>query len=138
MEKEDMKKLVLDYLQLHKLDLISQIASLNEVKFEDNPPRIVLCLARETDDLPEIKFMGKLLPVEKVVTGEPVVLKHDKEQLPMPEKSSTAKDDGLFHHNDIEGHEAISPFSEPENTDDKTKKAFEEWKKRWPSVKVDK
>ena len=137
MEKKDMKKLILDYLQLHSLDLISQIAVLNEAKFADDPPRLVLCLTREVDDLPEIRFMGELLPLETVVTGEPVVLKHDKEQLPTPEKHTMAKDDGVFHHN-IEGSEAISPFTEPDKTDEKTKKAVEEWKKRWPGVKVSK
>lgn len=137
MKKKDMKKLILNYLQLHGLDLRAQISSLNEARFEDDPPRLVLCLSKEEENLPEIKFMGQLLPVETMITGEPVILKHDEEQLPIPKKHSTEKDDIVFHHNIAGTEEAISPFSKPKNVNEETEEAIKKWKSRWPSVKVD-
>jgi len=138
MENQDVKKLILDYLQLHAWDLTSKIAELNELKFEEDPPRLVLCMTREVDDLPKIEFMGQPIPVEIRVTGEPVVLTHDKEQLPTPEKHPTVKEDGLYHHNVEGSEEALGPFPKAGNKNERVSKAMEEWKKRWPGVGVKK
>lgn len=135
MENQDVKKLILDYLQLHTWDLKSQIAELNELKFEDDPPRLVLCMVREVDDLPKIEFMGRSLPVEIKITGEPVVMKQDGEEMPSPEKHPTVKDDGLYHHNIDGSSEALGPFTK---SGIKNEKAMEEWKKRWPGVGIKK
>lgn len=134
MEK-NIKKIILDYLQLHSLDLNSQIPALNKFMFEDDPPRLVLCLARETKDIPEIEFMGEKIPVEVRITGEPIVMRKNDVGVPKPEKHPVVEDDGLFHH-EIGDGEAISPFSKPQKNDDETRSAVEKWKKRWPTSKI--
>jgi len=147
------KEFVLNYLQKNSLDLYKKIDGVRDIRFENDPPRIVMVVIPgpngiEAMETPTLIHNGVELTVEleakkpsSVIVGENVT--ENKDSAIITEDEKFRGEDEVFHRS-ITGQaaktlgvtEALGPHSM--DTAAKHRKAYEAWLKRHPIVKVQK
>jgi len=143
------RKFVLDYLQKNAWDLHKQLNNVNDIRFEDNPPRVVMVVVpgpNGTGEPPSLVHNGVEIPVElevktpsTVMVGENI---NGKNSIITEDK--VEKDDDEVYYRSVTGKaaetlgikEAIGPHSVDKNS--KQRKAYAAWVKRHSGVKIQK
>ncbi len=145
------KSFVLSYLQKHAWDLHKKLDSVRDIRFEDDPPRVVLTVVpgpNGVGEAPTLLHSGVQIPVElevkkpsTVMVGENVM--DDTENAIITEDEKPQAEDEVFHRS-ITGQaaktlgvkEALGPHSMDKAA--KQREAYAAWLKRHPAVKVHK
>lgn len=126
------KKLILDYLQKHGWDLRKEIKDVYDVKFEDNPPRVVLVTLSDME-APNITHEGVKIPVE--VEAKSKIKGEDSAVV------TTNEQDDVYHRS-ISGDAAetlhISEAQGPHSKENTNTEAYKAWVKRHSAVKIQK
>jgi hypothetical protein len=145
------RKFVLDYLQKHAWDLHRTLDNVFDIRFEDEPPRVVMVVVPGPDgpdaiELPKLMHNGTEVPVElelkkpaAVMVGENVMEETENAIITQDEDP---KDKDEVYHRSITGQaaktlgvkEALGPHSMDQAA--KKREAYEAWLKRHPSVKI--
>jgi len=125
------KKLVLAFLQKKSWDLRKTIPGVVDIRFEDDPPRVIFAAASSEVKIPELEYNGVKIDSELEVraatkTGTVSV-------------GEDGSEDGAYHRS-ISGEgakvlgvtEAMGPHSSKEA---KQRAAYEAWLKRHPGIK---
>lgn len=148
------KKFVLDYLQKNAWDLHKKLNNVHDIRFEDDPPRVVMVVVPgpegvEGIEVPKLIHNGVEVPVEleakrptSVMVGENIT--GDQENAIITEDEKSKNDDDEVFHRSITGQaaktlgvkEALGPHSMDKAA--KQREAYAAWLKRHPSVKVHK
>lgn len=148
------RKFVLDYLQKKAWDLHKQLDNIHDIRFEDDPPRVVMVVVPgpegvEALSAPKLVHNGVEIPVElevkkpaSVMVGENVM--DDAQNAIITEDEKPASEDDEVFHRSITGQaaktlgvkEALGPHSMDQAA--KQREAYAAWLKRHPGVKVHK
>jgi hypothetical protein len=130
------KSMVLDFLQKRAFDLRKTVRGLMDIRFEDDPPRVVFDVVSSEVKIPQLDYNGFTLPTEmvvKAVTGTGTTISvndNDPEKDEVYQRSidgAGAKALGIT--------EALGPQSMAAA---KKREALEAFWKRHPAVKVPK
>jgi hypothetical protein len=142
------KKFILDYIQNNALDLYGKMNNLLDIRFEDDPPRVVMVVMPVPGGLstkaPELVHNGVKLEVEvefrkptSVMLGE----NESTENSIITEDENSKNEDEIYHRS-ITGKaaeilgitEALGPHSLDKAA--KQRESYEAWVKRHPAIKV--
>jgi hypothetical protein len=127
------KKLILDFLQKKAWDLRKTIKGVVDVRFEDDPPRIVFAVVSSDVTIPRLEHNGvelkSELEIRAAVSANTVALGED------------GSEDSSYHRS-ISGDgakvlgitEAVGPHS-ASSKESQERKAYQAWLKRHPGVK---
>ena len=145
------KKFILDYLQKNAWDLHKKLNNVYDIRFEDDPPRVVVVAVPgpngpDAVEKPKLIHNGVEIPVEmEMKKPSPVVMREDEEGnavVTQDEQTDPGADE--VYHRHVTGKaaevlgigEALGPHS-TENAA-KQREAYQAWLKRHPGVKIQK
>ena len=147
------RKFILNYLQSHSLNLFKKIGNLHDVRFEDDPARIVMVVVPGPSgvvEIPKLIHENIEIPVE-VEEKRPssvtlVANTLDNESAIVSDNENEKPEEDETYHRSIEGKaaevlgitEALGPHSANNPPLAKNSEAYEAWLKRHPAVKVQK
>lgn len=127
------KKLILDFLQKKSWDLRRTITGVVDIRFEDEPPRVIFAVVSPEVKIPKLEHNGVEINFELEVRAA------------VPTGTVSVGEDGTedtAYHRSISGEgakvlgvtEAVGPHSASTEAA-KQRKAYEDWLKRHPGVK---
>jgi len=144
------KKFILDYLQKNSWDLRRQIPNLYDIRFEDDPPRVVIEAVPgpggpNAVKVPELIHNGVKLEVELRIKKPNAVMLGEganSETNTIITEDAKPEEEGGTYHRSISGEgakvlgitEALGPHSL--DTASKNRESYAAWLKRHPSIKV--
>lgn len=137
-KKVSKEKLILGFLQKHKLDLIKQIPGFIDARLDGE--ELLLLVSNPIDGDLDLSFKGEKLPVRVEVqqvavskpTGKAIVVDGDDEFVGPVKKDTISDEDDVVGVVMVPDSEAIGPSS----TGAKNQASFEAWKKRHSHVRV--
>jgi hypothetical protein len=147
---EDLKKLILEFLQESGWKLRKNIAGLSNARMEDDPVRLVLTVSNDIGK-PELNYKGTDIPVELEVVEEakPVIMVEGKDGSgPTAETEMKAeKDNDDLVHREFSDQarsvfnigDALGPHvseQDAKGKGDLKSQAYEAWQKRHKNVKI--
>jgi hypothetical protein len=142
------KKFVLSYLQKNAFDLRRQIKNVCDIRFEDDPPRVIIEVLPSPSGInvkaPELNYNGVKLDVEMKIKKPVSVMvgKDEDEKNTIIKEGEQEQSEDETYHRSITGKSAevlgITEALGPHSLDKapKQREAYEAWLKRHPSIKV--
>jgi len=147
---EDLKNLVLEFLQENGWKLRKNIAGLSNARLEEEPVRLVLTVSHDMGE-PALNYKGTDIPVELEVIGEakPVIMVESKDGSgpeAETEMKQTKENDDVVHREFSDQARAVFNIADAigphvsekdvKTTGDLKSDAYEAWKKRHKNVRI--